>query len=209
MRIDAHTHTKYSPCSNLEPEVVPKLARRVGLDAVAVTDHDTIKGGLAVKKANRDKDLEVIVGAEMSTHGGSIIGLYLNKEIRRRDPFEVVDEIHAQGGLVMIPHPFDVLGRENIDRGVLEQIIKKVDLIEGINARSCFLFNRRALRFAKEFKKPALANSDAHFALEFGRAYTICDKITRPKKLELDALPCSWPFLELSSHFISILRKMD
>ena len=66
-KYDLHTHTKHSPCSNLKAEILLRIAKKKGLDGIAVTDHDTIKGGLDVFKLNKDRDFEVIVGSEIKT----------------------------------------------------------------------------------------------------------------------------------------------
>ncbi|MCG8571012.1 MAG: PHP domain-containing protein [Spirochaetes bacterium] len=106
MKYDLHTHTMYSRCSNLKPEVLLKLAKKFNLNGIAITDHYTIKGALAVSKLNKDKDFEVIVGSEIDTPQGSILAYYINKEIKSRNILEILDEIRTQGGLAAIAHPF-------------------------------------------------------------------------------------------------------
>ena len=82
MKYDLHIHTYNSACSILKPNTILKIAKRVGLDGIAVADHNTIKGGLEVSKANKDKNFEVIPSIEVNTDRGHVLGLYVNKEIK-------------------------------------------------------------------------------------------------------------------------------
>ena len=78
MKYDLHIHTHHSACSILKPKTILKIAKKVGLDGIAVADHNTIKGGQEVSKANKDKNFEVIPGIEVSTDRGHVLGLYVN-----------------------------------------------------------------------------------------------------------------------------------
>ena len=82
MRYDLHVHTYHSACSVLMPETILKIAKKAGLDGIAVADHNTIKGGVEVSKANKDRDFEVIPGIEVNTDRGHVLGLYVNREIK-------------------------------------------------------------------------------------------------------------------------------
>lgn len=81
MKYDLHVHSKYSVDGYVEPEVIVKTAQKRGLSGVAVTDHNTIKGGLKAKKYETE-DLRVIVGSEIETNRGEVIGLFLSEEIK-------------------------------------------------------------------------------------------------------------------------------
>ena len=83
MKYDLHMHTHYSKCSNLKPEILLKIAKKRGLNGIAITDHNVVEGALKVKKLNKDKDFEVIVGEEISTDAGEVLAYYLNKEIKK------------------------------------------------------------------------------------------------------------------------------
>lgn len=168
MIFDLHIHSKYSYDSFLSPKKIIEVAKRKGLDGIAITDHNTVKGGIATLKANKNKDFQVIVGAEMKTEYGDIIGLFLSEEIRTRRFEEVIEEIKSQGGLSVLAHPYRQY--ENP-----EKIIDKVDLVEAFNARSRKEDNKRAYKLAKKFKKPVTAGSDAHLGFEIGRGRTIVD----------------------------------
>ena len=81
MKYDFHTHSKYSADGYIEPKIMVKIAAKVGLSGIAVTDHNTIKGGLTAKKYENDK-IQVIVGSEILTDKGEIIGIFLTEEIK-------------------------------------------------------------------------------------------------------------------------------
>jgi predicted metal-dependent phosphoesterase TrpH len=170
MKIDLHIHSKYSNDSLLEPEEIIKIAKKKGLGGIAVTDHNTIKGGLAANKI--DKDF-VIVGAELRTEYGDVVGLFLNEEIRSNRFIEVVEEIRDQDGLVVLAHPF----RKGIKFPA--DLLKHVDLIEGFNARSPKDLNGKAKELARSSGMPMTAGSDAHLGFEVGRGRTIVNSEVR------------------------------
>lgn len=164
MKLDLHIHSKYSKDSLLKPETILKIAKKRRLSGIAVTDHNTIKGGLVTQKINNDENFTVIVGSEIKTEYGDVIGLFLQEEIISQKFEEVVDEIKSQDGLLILAHPF----RKNITYPA--SIFKKIDLIEAFNARSPKRINEKSLNLAKTYKKPTTAGSDAHLFFEIGRA---------------------------------------
>lgn len=161
MKADLHIHSKYSYDSLLHPKKILKTAKKRGLDIIAITDHETIRGGVETFKLNSDADFLVIIGCEVNTEVGDIIGLHLNEEIKSRNSIEVIEEIKSQGGYVILPHPY---------RGhkLQEVPFQKIDAIEVFNSRSTLEQNTNALRLARELQKPFVAGSDAHFASEIG-----------------------------------------
>lgn len=174
MRYDLHIHTYNSPCSILRPKTILKISKKIGLDGIAVADHNTIKGGIEVSKANKDRNFEVIPGIEVSTDKGHILGLYVNKEIKSEEFFTVADEIKKQGGIVILAHPFRLL--PHLRSKIKEINIKKyLDAIECYNARTSYFGNRSAIKFAEKFNLTKTAGSDAHFSFEIGRCITIFD----------------------------------
>ena len=132
VRIDLHIHSKYSSDGVLTPREIVKIAQKKGLGGVAVTDHNTIEGGRQAKEYE-SPDFKVIVGAEIMTEMGEIMGLFLSKEIKSRRLREVVGEIRAQGGMVVVPHPFD--GLRSSAFPITEEYVDLVDAIEGFNSR--------------------------------------------------------------------------
>lgn len=168
-KYELHTHTKYSKCSSLEPKILLETAKKKGINGLAITDHDTIKGAIEISKLNKDPNFEVIIGEEISTDKGHVIGLYLKEEIKPGKIERVISEIKKQNGLVILPHPYDI----GILRGSkinLKKFKKDIDAIEGINGRINFKkFNLKAQRFAKKNNIPLVSGSDAHFSKEVGK----------------------------------------
>src|SRR5881296_1798179 len=162
IRIDLHNHTHYSPDSILSPKRFVHECRRRGLDRVAVTDHNTIRGALATREL---ADFPVIVGEEILTADREIIGLFLEEDIPRGLPAaETIKRVKSQGGIVGVPHPFDRL-RRALREDVLRRLIDKIDYIEALNARIVFpANNREANEFAVEHGLPVSPGSDAHSA---------------------------------------------
>jgi predicted metal-dependent phosphoesterase TrpH len=171
MKYDLHIHSKYSADGLLEPKRIVEIARTRGLSGIAVTDHDTIKGALKAKKYETD-DFKVICGSEISTERGEVIGLFLSSEITSHSFMDVVDEIHDQEGIIIIPHPFDNIRRNGIHLQKGE--VKLINCIEVFNSR-CLnqKYNDNAILFAQENKLVGVAGSDAHFAREIGKAGVI------------------------------------
>ncbi len=179
MRLDLHVHTHYSPDSLTAPGALGRLAQRHGLDALAVTDHNGIQGALEVRDA---ASLPVIVGEEIKTAEGEIIGLFLRERVPPRlSPEETIAAIRAQGGVVYVPHPFDRVRSEAMGQRTLERIVDRVDAIEVFNARVLMAGdNVRALEFAQAHGLAMGAGSDAHTPYELGRAYVEIDSFHDP-----------------------------
>jgi predicted metal-dependent phosphoesterase TrpH len=168
MLLDLHVHTSFSFDSFSSPDGVLRSAKRAGLDGLAVTDHDTIDGALETRERNRDRDLIVIVGCEKSTDAGDIIGLFLREAIRSRAALEVIREIHEQGGLALLPHPFH-------GRSPRDDVVAAVDLLEVFNARTSADDNDKARALADRLGKRAVCSSDAHFASDVGTCRVLVD----------------------------------
>ena len=184
VRADFHTHTSFSHDAYQTPRELVERARAVHLDRVAITDHHTLDGALRA----RDFDpARVIVGEEITTRCGTdIIGLFLTKRIAPRLSLEqVVDEIHAQGGVVYLPHPFAYLTRA---RWRTDRALPLVDIVEVWNSRAFYVpWNRRALHEVRERKIPEAGGSDAHFSVELGRALTVLPSFSDAATLKLAA----------------------
>jgi predicted metal-dependent phosphoesterase TrpH len=175
IRADLHNHTHFSPDSILSPEQLVErcLARKI--DCIAVTDHNTIRGGIEVSKiveARQLEDLTVIVGEEVRSAEGEILGLFLTEDIPRGlSGEETIDRIKSQGGIVGVPHPFDRM-RSALDYQRMVALMEQIDFIETFNARIVFKsHNDKARRFATENGLAMSAASDAHSPREIGRAY--------------------------------------
>jgi predicted metal-dependent phosphoesterase TrpH len=217
---DFHVHSHFSKDSNMVPENLVRVAKKKGLRGVAITDHNTITGGVKAKKTC-GSHFFVVVGAEIRTNAYEIIGLFLTEEVSSTDPFAVIDEIRDQGGITVLPHPFRSFFPPHSRRrqGIPMDILKKIDVIEAFNARSSVKANQQALALASTLRKPMIAGSDAHWYRELGRGKTLVAPFTNEEDLRRNLLagrtriedarntfPQSMPFLVLSTLYGRIGR---
>jgi predicted metal-dependent phosphoesterase TrpH len=172
--VDLHMHTDHSYDCATPVEVLLATAHERGLGAIAVTDHNEISGALEAQAQSERLGLhppvKVIVAEEVKTAGeGEVIGLFIKEKIPRGLSLkETVAEIHRQGGLVYVPHPFDRM-HSVPDYEHLLEILDDVDAIEVFNPRVAIgSFNDEAARFAAKYRIPAGAGSDSHVAQGLG-----------------------------------------
>lgn len=156
-----------------------RAAAARGLTHLAITDHDRIDGALEALEgaATEAPDLTVIVGQEIRTTAGDLIGVFLREVVEvGLSPAEAISAVHEQGGLVGIAHPFDRF-RGSVGRGdtsALESVAAQVDWIEVWNARLLVGDgNERAAELARRIGRPGVAVSDAHTTIEVGIAATV------------------------------------
>ncbi|TET40780.1 MAG: PHP domain-containing protein [Dehalococcoidia bacterium] len=170
LKADLHMHTAYSSDCATSLENVIARCLEIGINCVAVTDHNTIAGALEVK---RMAPFTVIVGEEIQTLSGEVIGYFLSEEIPSCLPAEeTARRIKEQGGLVCIPHPFDRLRLSTLRRQHLETLIPYIDIVEVFNSRvPLSRHSAKALLFAQNHGLLASAGSDAHTIAEIGNAY--------------------------------------
>lgn len=166
MKYDLHIHSKYSYDSISAPDKIIKIAKKRGLSGIAVTDHNTIMGGLNTLKANRDREFKVVIGAEIKTEYGDVIGLFLNDEIKSRSFDTVIEEIRSQGGISILAHPYR-------QYKFPETLASRVDLLEGFNARSKKILNNKSYQLALSCNKSVTGGSDAHCTIDIGKGLTI------------------------------------
>jgi predicted metal-dependent phosphoesterase TrpH len=216
LRIDLHTHTYYSPDAITSPQRLVEGCRRKGITCVAVTDHNTIRGALAVREtAGSGSELRVIVGAEIRSREGEIIGLFLSEEVPPGlSAVETIERIRGQGGLVSLPHPADRF-RGGVGAERFAELAPLADIAEVMNARTTMARdNDAAARLAAEHGLAAVAVSDAHSPGEIGRAYVEAPDFATPQEL-LEALrwgtlvgrPSS-PLIHLVSRYAVLRRKL-
>lgn len=158
-----HVHTDYSPDSNSSPEELVAVAVEEGVDCITITDHDTLEGARAVALAARDSRLRVIIGEEVTTKDGHLIGLFLREHVRPGQSVrQTAEHIREQGGLVVVPHPFTRL----LDCGVcgaVHEILDLIDLVEVYNSQNVWrLPDWRSARFARRHGFAGVVGSDAH-----------------------------------------------
>lgn len=177
--VDLHCHTSASFDSIADPASVVRAAASRGLTHLAITDHDTIEGALRARDA-APPGLHVLIGQEIRTRDGDLIGVFLERAVPRDlSTSEAIAAVREQGGLVGIPHPFDrfrgSLLRDHGDQPnpALEAIAPLLDWVEAHNARVVGgRANERAAAFALQAGLPGVSVSDAHSALEVGVAYS-------------------------------------
>jgi predicted metal-dependent phosphoesterase TrpH len=174
LRLDLHNHTFFSADGLMTPAVLLDTAKRRGIGCIAVTDHNTAQGALAAAAlSGSDETLpRVIPGIELATAAGEIIGLYVNEDIPRGLPLaEAVARIREQGGIVYLPHPYDLFRRGAIGRKERGIAAGWADIVEAVNGRSLSAWAaRRSEALARTLGKPVGAGSDAHRKGEVGRA---------------------------------------
>ncbi len=169
--MDLHVHTRYSHDSAAPVRTVLDRCRRSGLGLVAITDHNNIDGALAAREAD---EFPVIVGEEIKSSKGDIIGLFLTEAVPKGlPPVDTAHRVKAQGGLVGIPHPFDRVRPTALGLRALLEVLPYVDFLEAYNGHTLLpTDNRRGQDFAEQHGLPTVASSDSHSALELGRTYT-------------------------------------
>lgn len=176
---DFHIHTRYSRDSILSEEKLIRKAIARGLTHVAITNHNNVEGALAVRehveKLGLTDELTVIVGEEVSSADGEIVGLFLTRTVPRGlTAEETADAIHAQDGLVSIPHPFDPFRSSHIRREPLLRLAEagKIDVVEVFNSRVTLQrHNVAAAEFAAEYGIPGIAASDTHSSYEIAMSF--------------------------------------
>jgi len=187
--LDLHIHTDASPDSLLSPADLLRACRRRGLDGVAVTDHNRLAGALALAR-QAPPGLLVIVGEEVRTAQGELLGLFLREEVPPgRDAYETARTIRAQGGLVGVPHPCDTF-RCVLDPAALEELRRAglLDFLEGRNGRVLLRRdNRQAEELGRRLGLPLTAGSDAHSHREVGACTTLLPAFDGSEEF-LDAL---------------------
>lgn len=173
-----HVHTDYSFDSNISLERLVRFCRSEGFRCVAVTDHDTIAGAQRLRAIS---DLKVIVGEEISTSQGHLIGLFLQRHVppglSARD---TALAIKAQGGLVLLPHPFVRAFGCGLRRAA-HDIVDLVDAVEVNNAQN-FLDgpDRAARQFAERYGLPAFVGGDSHMASSIAPCWQEMDDFDGP-----------------------------
>ena len=169
-KVDLHTHSVASHDGGITADHYRSVLTEGTLNMIAVTDHGGIDFAL---KLRQQIGKQIIVGQEIITSAGEIVGLYLKKKISDGlSPHETISQIKNQRGFVYIPHPFETV-RHGLHPSVLDELVDYVDIIEVVNGRA-FLQNRsqQAVIWAKLNKKIGAASSDAHGVRGLGRTYT-------------------------------------
>jgi len=180
-KIDLHTHSIASPDGSLRLVDYADMLSQGRLDAIAITDHDRIDFALEAQRALGDV---IIIGEEITTLEGEIIGLFLQEAVPAGlTARETAERIHTQHGIVYIPHPFETV-RKGMSDAALYKIAALVDIIEIYNGRALFQ-NRSQLaeKWAIQHHCPGASSSDAHGKIGWGNTYTEIADAPRATKL--------------------------
>jgi predicted metal-dependent phosphoesterase TrpH len=170
-RVDCHVHTSFSGDARISFEEIGQALDEDLVDVICVTDHNSVRAGLALADIHPGR---VIVGSEVKTWAGEIIGLFLTDHVpRKSQPADVCESIKSQGGLVYVPHPFCPL-HSGVGGEVLDDLVQRglVDIIEAFNAKASLdAANAEAAAYAEAWGLAKGAGSDAHYPEFLGFAY--------------------------------------
>jgi len=201
-KIDLHTHSTLSYDGGISDLEYEKALESGLLDFVAITDHNDVEFALKLNKKHGEK---IIVGEEIRTGEGEIIGLFLKKKIEPYQGFEkTLALIKNQGAITYLPHPFDTR-RHGVKEELAEKFIQKLDIIEIFNARTITPgTNKSAAHYGEKENKPFSAGSDSHSIWELGRTFTITqEKPTKDNLTEILKRP------KLETHLVTLKGFMS
>lgn len=169
MKCDFHCHTLYSFDSTTSPKEMVDRAIERGIDCLAITDHDEIKGALEAIEYAKGKPILIIPGIEVKSKEGDILGLNVKEKIEKGlSAKETIEKIKKLGGMVILPHPFGIFCSF---KGKIEDFLSQIDGIEILNVSIFGSGNKKAADFAKEKNLPFTVGSDAHFPDLIGKVY--------------------------------------
>jgi predicted metal-dependent phosphoesterase TrpH len=172
VRAELHCHTYRSGDSLLLPAAILERCRRMAINRVAITDHNTIAGAREAAALDPER---VIVGEEIMTTAGEILAYYVREEVPPGlTPSETIARLRAQGAMISVAHPFDRTRPGGWSEADLEGILGGVDALEVYNARTWSeAANRQAGALAARAGLMATAGSDAHAGAEIGRVMVV------------------------------------
>lgn len=171
IKVDLHTHSTASPDGGIRVEQYTDLLERQVLDVIAVTDHNETHLARELHDSFGDR---IIIGEEITTSQGELIGLYLKTNIKPgMSARKTAEEIRKQGGLVYVPHPFETV-RAGLSQKTLDSIADLVDIVEVVNGRAMFQNKGpAAFTWATLHHKVCAAGSDAHTVKGIGSTYNV------------------------------------
>ncbi|HEV8601126.1 MAG TPA: PHP-associated domain-containing protein [Patescibacteria group bacterium] len=183
-RLDLHTHSIISYDGGITLSQFRRIFSDGKISCAAITDHNEISFAQSLHSELGDK---IIIGEEIKTKDGEIIGLFLTQRVEPNLTAEqTIEQIRSQNGLVYIPHPFEKT-RSGISKTVLQRIASSIDIIEAFNARSRepWLASKTE-EFARQHNVAQASSSDAHGLAGLGTALSLLSEM--PTKQTLVAL---------------------
>jgi hypothetical protein len=189
LSVELHTHSALSYDGRDPVDLLLSQAAAVGLDAVAVTDHDEIDASLEAADLAPEYGLVGIPGMEVTTAAGHVLAFGIDELVPAGLSFDdTLDRIHEQGGIAVIPHPFQK-SRHGVAHKITRDQLASADAIEVYNSRLLTgRANRQAERFAERRNLPMTAGSDAHISEMVGQAVTHVDAEEPTVESILDAI---------------------
>lgn len=194
-KADLHIHSRHSDGLATIPEIMRHAQDRTDLSVIAITDHNTIEGALLAKSLEDDYDIEVVVGEEISSRSGHVIGLFIEEHIPAGlTVAETIRRIDDQGGIAMIPHPFSAqgvfgpFGVKGFGAALNELAFHALEVY---NSMPFLVYANRVA--AKVFTGgqgiAATGGSDAHMLQGIGNGYTVFrGETTAELRQSIDAL---------------------
>jgi len=170
LKIGLHIHSWLSADTSWTREQFIDLYKQAGFDILAICDHNEVAAAQELAKINL---FRIVIGEEISTKEGEIIGLFLKSKIPAGlSMLETIRQIRVQKGLICLPHPFDRLRHSAIDLETLKKNLDQIDLVEVFNARSIFKQDdQQALELARKHQIAQIVGSDAHTKSEITCVY--------------------------------------
>lgn len=180
LKIDLHTHSILSHDGGISLKGYQQIIKKKVLDYIAITDHNQIEfAQIARKKLGP----QIIVGEEILTQDGEIIGLFLKQKIKAHQPLKnTIAQIKKQKGLVYIPHPLETW-RHGVGLGLVSKHTESIDIIEIFNARSLVSQRKMLQKFSCSNNLSFASSSDAHCQLGIGSAYSFVKNPPNSKNL--------------------------
>jgi predicted metal-dependent phosphoesterase TrpH len=189
LSVELHAHSALSYDGRDSVELLLEQAEAVGLDALAITDHDEISASLEAASMAAEYGLVGIPGMEVTSRAGHVLALGIEEAVPSGLPFdETIAAIRDQGGIAVVPHPFQE-SRSGVLANISRDQLAVADAIEVYNSRLLTgRANRQANRYARRRGLPMTAGSDAHISEMVGQAVTLVDAEESSSEAILDAI---------------------